>query len=152
MEELQTQRGYREPSVVQFSIFLDNRVGRLKTLLQLLDERDISLAAISIIDSVDCAIVRCILTPSDAARDLLAAERISVSETDIVVVELPSADALGPMCECLLKAEVNLHYVYSLLVRPTGQPAVALHVDEPELAANILRASHFVLLGEAELA
>jgi len=150
MEQFSTQRGYEEPRVVQFSVFLDNRVGRLKSLLQLFEHTDVRLAAITIVDSVDCAIVRCVLVPSDEARDLLKAEGLAASETELVVVELPSA-ALSQLCECLLKAEVNIHYVYSLLHRPTGQPAVALHVDEPELAATVLRKSHFVLLGEGDL-
>ena len=66
-------------------------------------------------------------------------------------VAMLAADALPQLCECLLKAEVNIHYVYALLARPTGQPAVILYVEEPELAASILRKSHFNLLGEADL-
>jgi len=151
MEEMRTQRGYREPTVTQFSVFLDNRVGRLKAFLQLFDASDVRLVAISVVDSVDCAIVRCVLVPADEARDRLKAAGLAVGETELVIVELSSADALSAMCECLLKTEVNIHYVYALLHRPTGQPAVALHVDEPELAAKILRQSHFNLLGEADL-
>lgn len=151
MEELQTQQGYSEPRVVQFSVFLDNRVGQLASFLRVLDIGDIRVAAISIVDSVDCAIVRCVLVPSDVARDLLRAEGLPTSQTEVVVVELPSADALPQLCESLIKAEVNIHYIYALLHRPTGQPTVALHLDDPELGAKVLRKSHFVLLGEADL-
>lgn len=152
MTQFSTQRGYQEePRVIQFSVFLDNRVGRLKSLLQLFDQTDVRVAAISIADSVECAINRCILVPSDEARDLLKAEGLAASETELVVVELPSAESLSQLCECLLKAEVNIHYLYALLTRPTGAPAVALHVDEPEQAAAVLRKSHFNLLGEADL-
>jgi hypothetical protein len=151
MEELRTERGYREPTMTQFSVFLENRVGRLKSFLQLFDKSDIHVAAFSIVDSVDCAIVRCILVPSDDARELLRSKGLALSEVDVVVAELPSADALSQLCECLVKAELNIHYAYSLLVCPTGRPTVALYVDEPELAASVLRKSRFNLLGEADL-
>lgn len=151
MDELHPQRHYGHPRVVQFSVFLENRVGQLRKFLQLLDIADIRVAAISIVDSVDCAIVRCVLCPSDTARDLLRAEKLAASETDLVIVELPSADALSNLCECLIEAEVNIHYIYAMLYRPTGQPTIALHLDEPEVGANVLRKSHFVLLGESDL-
>ena len=151
MAELQTERGYREPTMTQFSVFLENRVGQLKTFLQLFEKSDIHVAAFSIVDSIDCAIVRCLLAPADEARELLRSKGIANSEVDVVVAELPSADALAQLCECLVKAELNIHYAYALLSHPTGRPTVALYVDEPALAASVLRKSHFNLLGEADL-
>jgi len=44
---------------------------------------------------------------------------------------------LSAICTALLSAEINIHYVYSMLVRPRGA-AVVLYVDDPTLAAQIL--------------
>ena len=47
------------------------------------------------------------------------------------VVELPlGPQSLSDLCMALLQAEINIHYIYPLLVRPSG-PAVVLYVDVP---------------------
>ncbi len=151
MSEMETQRGYGEPQVVQFSVFLDNRVGKLRELLKLFEGMDVHLAALSVVDSIDCAIVRCVLVPSDNARGLLKAGGMVASETELVVIELPDPDGLAAACEALITAELNIHYVYPLLVKPHSSSALALHVDEPTMAAIVLRRAGFVLFGEADL-
>ncbi|HEY7089275.1 MAG TPA: hypothetical protein VH518_14355, partial [Tepidisphaeraceae bacterium] len=57
---------------------------------------------------------------------------------------------IAAICTALLSAEINIHYVYPLLIRPRG-PAIALYVDDPTLAAQILIRKGFVLIGESDL-
>lgn len=151
MEEFNSDPVFARPGVVQFSVFLDNRVGQLGKLLELFVGTDVQLAAVSVLDSADCAIVRCVLVPSDEARGVLASAGMSVSETEMVVAELGSPDALRDICRALLAGEINIHYAYPLIIKPHGDSAVALHVDEPELAARILARGGFVLLGEKDM-
>jgi hypothetical protein len=46
---------------------------------------------------------------------------------------------------------VNVHYAYPLLVHPHGRAAVAMHIDNVELAAQTLRNMGFEILCEADL-
>ena len=151
MEALQTERGYAEPRVIQFSVFLDNRVGKLRELLNLFVGTDVHMAALTVVDSADCAIVRCVLAPSEMARRMLLSGGIPFSETELVVAELPSSDALPDVCEALVAAEVNIHYAYPLIIKPHGHSAVALHIDEPGMGGTVLRRKGFVMLGEADM-
>lgn len=136
------------PRVVQFSVFLDNRVGKLRGLLELFEGSEVRVAALSVVDSADCAIVRCVLVPSSHARGLLLSANVPISETELVVLELPSPDALREICESMVAAEINIHYAYPLLVKKHGHSTLALHVDEPTLAAKVLLRNGFILLGE----
>ncbi len=71
----------------------------------------------------------------------------------MLAVELPSARHRTPLiavCSALLAAEINIHYIYPLLVRPNG-PALVLYVDDPTLAAQLLIRKGFVLLAESDL-
>ncbi len=140
--------GRNLPEVVQFSVFLDNRVGKLRGFLDLFDGTEVRVAALSVVDSADCAIVRTVLVPSSHARGILRSAKVPISETDLVVIELPSPDALKEICESLVAAEINIHYAYPLLVKKHGHSTLALHVDEPTLAASVLRRNEFLLLGE----
>ena len=58
---------------------------------------------------------------------------------------------MAKMCAALMSAELNIHYAYSLYVRPHGLPVVVLHCDDQGLATNILIRKHFALLAENDL-
>jgi hypothetical protein len=144
MEEVlppQTQEGagFERTRVPQFTIFLENRVVGV-------------INALAIEESADSALVRVICSNPDDGRVALKGAGFSFSETDVLAVELPrgSHRPLVSICTALLSAEINIHYAYPLLMRPRG-PALALYVDDPTLAAQILIRKGFVLIGESDL-
>ena len=157
MEELvppatQNGGGFERTRVVQFTIFLENRVGRLSALVTKLESAVARINGISIENSVDCALVRVILSDPDAGRMALEEEGFYFTETDVLAVELPgeSRHPMQTLCDALLAAELNIHYVYPLLTRPRG-PAIALYVDDPTLAAQIMIRKGFTIIGESDL-
>ena len=158
MEEVlppQTQHGagFELTRVRQFTIFLENRVGRLSMLVRGLEEGEIKIAAISIEESADSALVRMICSEPDRTRDVLRASGFSFSESELLAVELPRRNKhpLIAICSALLAAEINIHYAYPLMIRPRG-PALALYVEDPTLAAQLLIRKGFTLIGESDLA
>jgi hypothetical protein len=144
--------GFEPTRVRQFTIFLENRVGRLTSLVRALEVEVGAIIALSIEESADTALVRMICSDADAGRELLRRERFSFSEVDVLAVELPkgSGQALLPICSALLAAEINIHYAYPLLSCPRGQGLV-LYVDDPTLAARLLIRKGFNLIGESDL-
>lgn len=157
MEEIlppQTESGsgFERTGIPQFTIFLENRVGRLNPLVQLLEEHVGTINALAIEESADAALVRVICSNPDEARIWLKDAGFSFSETDVLAVELPrdSERPISSICIALLSAEINIHSSYPLLARPHG-PALALYVDDPTLAARILIRKGFVIVGESDL-
>jgi hypothetical protein len=51
----------------------------------------------------------------------------------------------------LLQAEVNIVQAYPLIVRPHGKPAVALMVDNTEMALETLNSKGFTMITEGDL-
>lgn len=149
--ELDTEQGYAPPKVVQFSVFLDNRVGRLLNLLEIFEGRQLTLAGVSILESTGHAVVRVLTSSAELGRRLLYQCEYPFSETDVICVELGNGHSLLSVCECLLEAELNLHYAYPLLVRPRGRAVVAVSCDDIVLAGQLLRRRHFELLAENDL-
>lgn len=147
-----TVEGYAAPCVRQFSVFLDNRVGKLYELVHLFDEAaNVHLVAFSVHESSDHAVVRIIPNNADMARMLLKESKLSFSETDLLVVELCDDHTLTSMCLHLLAAELNIRFAYPLMLRPNGTPTIALAVDDHTLAGQILRRKNYRLLGEGDL-
>jgi hypothetical protein len=143
--------GFEPTRVRQYTVFLENRVGRLMLLVRALEEHVGTIVALSIEESADSALVRLICADPDAGRETLRREGFSFSESDVLAVELPKRRTpLETTCYALLAAEINIHYAYPLLVAPDG-PALALYVDDPTLAAQLLVRKGFRLIGESDL-
>jgi len=157
MEEIlppQTQNGagFELTRIRQFTVFLDNRVGRLQALVRAFEEGGVRIVALSIDESGDSALVRLICSDAELGRGALSKGAFSFGESDLLAVELPKRDSqpLIQICSALLGAEINIHYCYPLLHRPHG-PALAMYVDDPTLAAQILIRKGFTLIGESDL-
>ena len=147
----QTTPRFQPPYNVQFSVFLDMRVGKMLELLEVFQGQALTLASMSVIDATDHAVIRVLTSNSVLARRLLQRHHLPYSEADVLVVELPDTQSMAQLSTSLLNAELNIHYVYPLLVRPRGHPAIALHVDDHVLAGQVLRRQLFTLLGENDL-
>lgn len=147
----ETTQGYAPPYVTQFSVFLDNRVGKLHELLRSFENSTVCIVAISVHDASDYAVVRVITNNSNETKLLLARHNLPFSEVALLVVELDRAHTLERLCLYLLGAELNIRFAYPLMHAPSNLPTVALAVDDVTLAGQILRRKEFRLLGEEEL-
>ena len=148
----ETEIGYAPPMVRHFSIFLDNRVGKLLELLASLDEEGhVAARAISIQDSSDYAVIRLIVDRPATAREILESHQFAVCETDVLIAELSKDHELHHLCKFLLAAELNIHFLYPTMPRAEGIATVVLSTDDNTLAGQILRRKGFRLFGEADL-
>jgi len=147
----ETMQGYSPPTVTQFSVFLNNKVGKLLDLLEGFDEATCRICAISVHEASDHAVVRIITNNCAQARKQLQAERLAFGEINVLIVELTEGHTLSSMCLSLLGAELNIHFAYPLMTEPNGSPTIALATDDTTLAGQILRRKGFALLGEGDL-
>lgn len=148
----QTLHGYQPPSVRQFSVFLENKPGKLLDVVRLFDDaEDVALCGFSVVEASDHAVVRLIPNNSEAARRLLRKRGLAYSEVDLLVVELTEGHSLTSLCLYLLGAELNIRFAYPLMLRPNGIPTIAVAVDDHILAGQILRRKMFRLIGEGDL-
>jgi hypothetical protein len=144
-----TARGRDWPSVRQFNVFLENRLGALMDLVRRFETTDIHIVSLTVIDSADCAIIRIVLSDPERALEIFRLANLPVSESDLLVVRLPEgSQPLLKICKALLGAEINVHYAYPLLVGPDGHAALALHVDDHETAVHTLSSKGFTLFTE----
>jgi hypothetical protein len=145
-------RGRDWPSVRQFNVFVENRVGALLNVVRRFETTDIRIVSISVVDLADCAICRVVLSDPERALEIFRLADLPVTETDLLVVQLPEGNQpLLQICKALLSAEVNIHYAYPLLLAPHGRDALALHVEDNETAVQTLSRHGFTLYTERDL-
>ena len=147
-----TARGRNWPTLRQFTVFLENRVGQLLELVRRFDGSRVRIVALSISDSGECAFVRFLLSHPEPGREILERAGLALIESDLIGVELPDyAQPLLRICTALLQAEVNIIQAYPILVRPRGRPAVALMVDNTEIGLETLGSKGFAMITEGDL-
>ena len=97
----------------QLSIFLENRVGRTKEVIEILSKEGINILAFTIADSAEFGILRLIVSDEEKALNLLKNAHISVIPTDVLWIEID--DKVGALVETLSKLEKNnisIEYMY----------------------------------------
>ncbi len=147
-----TDRDRDWPSIRQFSVFLENRVGQLLDVVRRFEKTKVRIVALSIIDSADCAIVRLVLSHPEQGREILERAGLAIAESDLVAVEIPGTEQpLIDICTALLQAEINIHYAYPMMIHPHGRAAIALHVDNHEGAVETLKRINYNVLTESDL-
>lgn len=137
--------------VKQFSVFTPNRLGRLHTLTTLLASRHVHILALTVLDTTDSAIIRLVVDDPEAARDLLQEHGFPFSESDLLVVEIASEIQLKDVLSALLQAEINIHYIYSFMTRSQDSTALALNLEDRDVAEQALRQHQFKVLGQADI-
>jgi hypothetical protein len=147
-----TARGRDWPSVRQFNVFLENRVGALLDVVRRFETSEVHIVSLSIVDLADCAIVRMVLSDPERAKEIFEQAGVPVTESNLLVVQLPDGThPLAQICKALLSAEINLDYAYPLMVGPRGRAAIAIHVDDHETAVQTLAAQGFTIFTENDL-
>jgi hypothetical protein len=147
-----TARGRDWPSVRQFNVFVENRLGGLLNVVRRFETSDNRIISLTVVDSADCAIIRLVLKDPERALEVFQQANLPVTESDLLVVQLPDGpQPLLQICKALLAAEINIHYAYPLLVGPAGNAALALHVEDHESAARTLERQGFLLCTEGDL-
>ena len=147
-----TMRGRDYPTIRQFTVFLENRVGQLLEVIRRFEGSRVRIVALSINDATECAFVRFLLSHPEQGREILERAGLAIIESDLIGLELPDrANPLLEVCTALLQAEVNIIQAYPLMIRPHGRPAVALMVDNLEMALETLGTKKFTMITEADL-
>lgn len=137
--------------VKQFSVFIENRVGRLHDLTAMLAQHNIHIMAMTTLDTSDCAINRIVLDDPDRARELMAANNFFFTECEVLAVQFSDESKLKDIFQALFEVEMNILYVYSFVSRPRGQCGVILNVEDVDLALQALNNRGFKVLTQRDI-
>lgn len=133
--------------VKQVSVFLENKKGSLTDLTKILSDNRIDLIALSIADTEQYGILRCIMTDTDKGAKVLKDAGYVVRLTDVLAVCVPDhPGGLNQVLQLLTASDISVEYVYSF-VRSTGSHALVIfHLSDLERGLKVLTENHVKLL------
>ena len=150
MEQPATETTEPDP-VKQLSIFMENKVGRLSDIFRLFAEQEIHVMALTTLDTTDCAITRVVVDDPQQAKTLLWQNDITFSETEVLAVEIAGEHDINKVLASLLQTEINVHYIYAFVSRPNGRSALAISIEDMELATDILNTKGIRVLSQRDI-
>lgn len=140
--------------IKQISIFLENQLGALRELTELLGKGGIDLMALSIADTQSFGVVRIIVSSAqiDPALELLKGNGYIAKVNNVICAEVEDRP-LG-LCELLgviEKAELSVEYMYSF-VRPAGKNAhLILRLSDKQKAVKVFEVNGVKTLSQEEI-
>ncbi|MGI6595592.1 MAG: hypothetical protein GX554_00555 [Elusimicrobia bacterium] len=118
-------------AIMQLSVFLENRLGRLDDVLNILKDNHINIKALSLADKASYGILRMIVDNPEKGIVVLKKEHISVNFTPVVAVEIEDRPGgLQDMIRVLVKEGINIEYMYAFIAKSKDKAIVVLKVED----------------------
>lgn len=116
--------------VKQLSIFLENRKGRMRKALDVLEKGGVNIRALSIADTSDFGILRLIVPEPDKTKKLLEDNNFLVKVGEVIAVRMPDRPGgLGEILGILDDNNINLEYLYAFVEEKENGAIVLLHPE-----------------------
>ena len=126
--------------VRQLSLFLENKPGALAAVCRALADKKINIFAISVLDAVDHAVVRMVVSDPHKATHLLGDHGVLVIEREVILLEGRSRPGeLAGIAKRLADHKINIEYAYSATPPDADRGAMILRVDNLAKAKRCLR-------------
>ena len=127
------------PIEKQLSVFMENKPGRLSQICNALAENDINIAAMSVHDTVDHAIVRLIVDQPTKALVILEEEGVYTIAQDVVILEIENKPGIiSTIARKLFRADINIEYAYCTASKNQDFGCVVIKTKDAEQTLEIL--------------
>ncbi len=124
--------------IKQLSVFLQNELGRLEEVTDILYKNNINISALSIAETAEYGILRMIVSDIDKAAAALKEEDFNVKISDVICVESPDVPGeLHKNLQILSGAGINLSYMYGY--SNGGTARLIMKVSDPAKAIRLLK-------------
>lgn len=138
--------------IKQISVFVENKLGRLADITQILSENKIDIRALSIADTTDYGILRLIVNNPEKAVEVLKNADMTVSITNVLAIGIPDQPGgFANAIRVLSDAGMGVEYAYAFITPEDGEAYVILRVDDNTKASEILKAGGVNLLSQEHL-
>lgn len=146
------QKGGAFTPVQQFSIYSENKVGRLNEVLTILSANKVHVMALSSVDTIDNTIIRLVVDYFEQAAALLEENNFPFTVSEVIAVEINTEEHLKKVTCALVEAEINIHYIYPFLMRPYGKSGLVMRLEDNDLAISVLRQHQVNVLSQEDIA
>ena len=138
--------------IKQISVFVENKKGRLAKITEVLGQGGVDLVALSIADTTNFGIMRCIVSDPEKAITMLKNNGFTASTTDVIVAEVTDQPGgLAQVLRLLDQADISVEYLYSFVRTPNTNALILFRVEDIDAATKVLQNGGVKLLSEQDI-
>ena len=138
-------------TIIQLSIFIENRSGTLIKVLEVLKEAQIQIIASTIADTAEYGIYRLICSEPQRACEELKRAGVPVSLSNVFALELDNQPGrAAEAIETFSRAHISISDLYSFLL--VGKGILVFRTENAELARQTILDNQLSYITETDLA
>ena len=138
--------------VKQISVFLENTTGSLARLTRLLSKNGVDLIALSIADTEQYGIMRCIVSDTELGVKIMKEAGYVARLTDVLAVSVPDQPGgLSNVLTLLNAADVSVEYLYSFVRNSGSHALVIFRLSDNARGVRVLQEGDITLLTQEEV-
>lgn len=138
-------------AIKQLSVFLENKPNKISQAVKAIAGAGINIRAMSLAETTDFGILRLIVSDTEKAKEVLAADSL-VTVTDVLAVGMQDeSGSLAEILGALAEANINIEYMYAFTAATLNRAYVVLRVDDNAHAEQALKAHGIETLQNADI-
>ena len=128
----------------QLTVFIENRMGRLEEVTDILSKNNINIICISLADTSEYGMLRMIVSQPAAACEALCSSGFSALLTDVTAVRLPHHfGTLKKLSGLLSNNSIDISYMYALT--SGDDAAIVIKTSDTEKADELISKEYEIL-------
>ncbi|WP_048204991.1 ACT domain-containing protein [Methanococcoides methylutens] len=140
-----------EKMIKQISLFAENKPGRLANIAEKFKEAGINIRAFTIAEAGDFGIIRMVVDEPDMAHKVLHDAGFTVSETNVLGVEMEDIPGqLAMIADVLSEKNINIDYAYAFVTK-TEKAFLIVRVNDIRGAVKALDGANVRLLDMSDV-
>ncbi len=133
--------------VKQLTVFIENRVGTLEEVTEILRDHNINIFSISLADTSEFGLLRMIVSNPFDGKKVLQESGFSAMLTDVIAVRLENrVGALASLFHIISDADIGIEYMYAMATAKTG--AMIIKTSDADKAVCTLQDARMMILDE----
>ena len=125
--------------VEQISIFVENKMGRLLAISEILAKNDIDISALSLADTEDYRVLRMLVSDPHKAKEVLNQNGIICKVTEVLAVAIDDRPGgFYNSLKILTDNHVDIKYMYACISHEKGKAIMVLRVDDVNGANKLI--------------
>jgi len=138
--------------VPQISVFLENKIGRMADVTDVLAKNDINIIALAVADTSEFGILRLIVSKPELAYKTLKSAGFTVMTNFVIAVEVDDRPGgLARILRVLGDAKLNVEYMYAFVERSTGRAALVFRFEKEQEAVKALQGAGINILQKVDI-
>lgn len=125
--------------VEQISIFVENKMGRLLAISEILANNNIDISALSLADTEDYGVLRMLVSDPHKAKEVLNQNGIICKVTEVLAVAIDDRPGgFYSSLKILTDNHVDVKYMYACISHEKGKAIMVLSVEDIKSANQLI--------------